>query len=729
MILFNKDYDEYEVGFDYNTTNKSFLEMASLLKSMGVKNYRFMLALHQPELSGLSPFDASLSTEIKVKMAIEAKKNIWYYFRECVRVPASGAPRGIPLRLNRGILAMVWLFFNHIDSAVAMPRQTGKSTTMNLLYLWLLYLGGRGTWMGLITKDNPLRIKNVTEIKRTRALLPPFMIEITKNDPDNQSEFKALAPHLDNHWMCAVGQTDRDSANKIFRGFSLPCVFWDEFAFIPNVHLSYSTVMGASGTARNQAKASFGHYGTIHATTTADINQAEGKYAYELFHDGATWDEAYYDSYDVAELTQRIRANLKSSTAKTLLNLTFSHRQLGYSDEWALEYIINTKGSAESLNVDLFNIWISTGGESPFTKKILKTLRESFKDPLHKTFDKYGMLTRWYKSEFEIEKILRTESIVLGLDTSQGIGRDAISGTFLRAEGLEVLGTFRTNRTMLKWFEATVLELMIKYKNITLIPENKNTGVGLVDSLLVELPLRGEDPFKRIFNYIVHNPAEHKDLYHEACRPLASRSPEVYVRAKQYFGYMTTSKSRKELFETTIKYALDNAADVAHDKDLIEEISGLRVIDGRLDHDKNGHDDTVVSWLLSHWLIRYGQNLKWYGIDSSRIAAKLREKKESHLSAVELYQAQQQQRLIEEANQVTKLIMECTNPIVFDKLELQLNNLTRRITVRPDEDSPLMSMDVMLNKAKEVRERMQLQRNRDRRREAGNANGYMSYYG
>ncbi len=728
MILFNKDYTEYNVIFDYTTTNQSFLDMASLLKSMGVKNYRFMLALHQPELQGVDPRDPTLSTEMRVKVALEACNNIWYYLRECVRVPASGSATGIPLRLNRGVLAMVWLFFNHIDVAVAMPRQTGKSTTMNLLYIWLLYFGGRSTWMGLITKDNPLRVKNVTEVKRTRGLLPGYMLRITKNDPDNQTEFKALDPTLDNHWMAAVGQPDRESAEKIFRGFSLPNVFWDEFAYIPNVHISYSTVMGASGTARNQAAAVGGYYGTIHATTTADTSTPEGKFAYDLFQDGATWDEAFYDCYDQHDLVRRVRANLKSSTAKTLFNLTFSHRQLGYDDAWALEYIINTKGTPESINVDLFNIWISATGESPFTKATLKRLRESLMDPQHKTFDKHGLLTRWYKSEFEIEKILRTESVVLGLDTSEGVGRDAISGTFLRADTLEVIGRFDTNKTMLKWFETALIDLMCKYKNLVLVPERKNTGVGIIDALLVELPLRGEDPFKRIFNDIVQNPSDHKVLAREVNRPLAIRSTEVYVEAKKYFGYSTTAATRKVLYDDTIKYALEHAGDVAHDQKLIEEICGLRIKNNRLDHGTNTNDDSVISWLLAHYLVRYGLNLRTYGIDSQRINDHLRRKRTASLSQAELYHIQQQQKLVQEANEITQQIETCTNEIALNRLELQLRNVTQRIVMDPNEDGQMLSMDTMFNKAKEVRERLQKQRSHQFDRDNGSTK-YMSYYG
>ena len=65
MILFRSDWMKYPNAIaDFQTKNKSFIEMAALLKAMGVKNHTFLLALHDRTLVGVDPFDyANLTHE------------------------------------------------------------------------------------------------------------------------------------------------------------------------------------------------------------------------------------------------------------------------------------------------------------------------------------------------------------------------------------------------------------------------------------------------------------------------------------------------------------------------------------------------------------------------------------------------------------------------------------------------------------------------------------------
>ena len=67
MILFLEDYKNYpNLIIDTQTTNQSFLRLAGLYKSMGVKNHAFILALHDPTLQGIDPFDPNLSDEYRL---------------------------------------------------------------------------------------------------------------------------------------------------------------------------------------------------------------------------------------------------------------------------------------------------------------------------------------------------------------------------------------------------------------------------------------------------------------------------------------------------------------------------------------------------------------------------------------------------------------------------------------------------------------------------------------
>lgn len=128
MLLFESDWKKYPNAIvDFDTSNKSTVRYVGLLKKMGVKNCLWPLALFQPQLVGVDPHDESLSEEVKLMILTECYYNPWYYFREVARVPPTAGIRTLPLEANRGNMTLFWLFFNHIDTALIQPRQTGKS--------------------------------------------------------------------------------------------------------------------------------------------------------------------------------------------------------------------------------------------------------------------------------------------------------------------------------------------------------------------------------------------------------------------------------------------------------------------------------------------------------------------------------------------------------------------------------------------------------------------------
>ena len=119
-----------------NTKNESFLRTAQLLKKMGIENYAFPLCLYDPDLKDVDVHALDEDTEenehLRIKVQIEARRNVWYYLRECIRIYEQGG-EPVPFRLNRGSCAMIWLFINGIDSCNLQPRQMGKFLILSSL--------------------------------------------------------------------------------------------------------------------------------------------------------------------------------------------------------------------------------------------------------------------------------------------------------------------------------------------------------------------------------------------------------------------------------------------------------------------------------------------------------------------------------------------------------------------------------------------------------------------
>ena len=87
MILFEKDLYEQNVYVDVTTRNMSFIRMSKILKMLGVKNNKFFLALHDRDLIGKDPHNLNdPSIELRLKVATEVKRNVWYFLREVCKV-------------------------------------------------------------------------------------------------------------------------------------------------------------------------------------------------------------------------------------------------------------------------------------------------------------------------------------------------------------------------------------------------------------------------------------------------------------------------------------------------------------------------------------------------------------------------------------------------------------------------------------------------------------------
>ena len=90
-----------------------------------------MLALHNPRLQGVDPYDPNLTEEQIADIIVEASFNPWYCFRELIWFPGMASSDKLMFEANRANIAMYWSYYNHVMFALTMPRQFGKSGSSN----------------------------------------------------------------------------------------------------------------------------------------------------------------------------------------------------------------------------------------------------------------------------------------------------------------------------------------------------------------------------------------------------------------------------------------------------------------------------------------------------------------------------------------------------------------------------------------------------------------------
>lgn len=695
MILFNNDWTRFASARpDFDTTNESFLRLVALYGEMGVKNRFFPLALINPALKGVDPHCGILSDQTKIDIGLECRWNMWYFLREVVRIPPVAGPNPISYKANRGNIATTWAFLNSIDIALIQPRQTGKSVSTDCIMLWLLFIGAGNSIINMITKDDTLRKKNVERIKKLRDLLPAYLVPLTREDSDNQ--FEVTCKYHQNFYTTGVAQSSESAANNLGRGLTAPIAHIDEGPFISHIGTTLPAALAAATTAREEAKKYGRPYGNIFTTTAGKKDDRDGRFMYDMIVGGATWTELFFDCVDREALVAMVRANCGGR--KLIINATFSHRQLGYTDEWLYEAMSQASSFGDAADRDFFNVWTSGTQSSPLTPALNEKIRDSVVEIKHTEITKELYVIRWYLDERELAAAKLNDHFILGLDTSEAVGRDAIAGVILSVKDMSVVGAFTVNETNLIRFSNALAELMVKYPNMTVVPEKKSTGQMIVDSLLLTLPKYGIDPYRRIFNRIVEESSERQELFKEIQRP-GMRTENFMDATKKYFGFNTTAESRNILYSTVLQNAAKKGGHLVRDKVLSNEIRALVVKRGRIDHDASGHDDTVIAWLLANWFLQLGTNLSWYGIDPNMVMSAVSDNSRV-LTPMEIRERQTQKDFRTEMDELYSRLGEAQDTFTIARLEARLKFLSSRIK---DDVEEVNNMNALIQRASEER--------------------------
>ena len=614
-ILYEEDWGRYPSAIvHYETRNRSWVELAKKLELSGVRNNKFFLALINPELRYIDPWDENHPEKVKLAIATEISINPWYFFREIARFDKKefGGKRYY-INANRGNIAAWWCYFNRQDYNLTQPRQSGKSTSSNWLVVWLMFFRYRDSDIFLLTKDNTLRQNNVRSIKTYRDLLPDYLNPTTKKDVNNLIGITCTA--LGNRLYTAVSQNSKADADKVGRGFSCKTYIIDEGPYVDYLETSLNAMLPGGDAKQAEAEEKGEPYCNVYTTTCGSKADVSGRYYYDMVTNCLQWKDSLYDCKDEPMLKQLVD---KNSTVKRLVNLVFNHRQLGYSDEWLINILKKNGSVGAKANKDYFNIWDDGSAESPLDKDLAKVIRDSSRDPKYSEYTKEGYVINWYIEKNSIANRMATQKFVMGLDTSDAVGRDAIAVTIVDVHSLEIVGSMLIKETNLMVFGYWLVDFMVKYENIVLIPERKNQAASLIDLLLIRLPINQQDPLKRIFNRLVHEGRIDDPKYKQYTRYLPT-GVEAYKEIKDQFGYATSGSgeySRNALYRDTLILACEYGGSVMNDEGTIKEILALERKNGRIDHGSDGNDDRVVSWLLTAWLLISGRGLNHYGINN-----------------------------------------------------------------------------------------------------------------
>jgi hypothetical protein len=714
-ILFLEDWKRYPNAIvDDRTTNTSYLELASLLKKMGVKNYFFMLALHDRGLLGVDPFDPDLSPELAGRILVECKINFWYAARNVWRAPAKAGKENKPVSANRANISMWWCFFNHITYVLTQPRQTGKTFGVGVLGNSLLNFHCDNSQINLLTKDDTLRGDTIRNWKGIYDELPPYLNFKTRADINNTEAI--TVNKFMNSFLTHVPQSSEKNAANVGRGLSTPVFLLDEPAFQRFIDKSMPAALASMGALRELAKENRSPYGILATTTAGRKDDKSGRFFYDYCMAAAPWSECFYDARDNKDLEEIVRKN--SSGMRDPQNrripvsriyANFSHRQLGKDDAWVMEQIQETSGTPEEINRDYFGIWTSGNDSSPLPLEVLEKIKANIRSDDFSERVGANYILFWTIPRHE-EALYRNKQIIVGIDPSEAQGGDDISFVATCVETGRVIATATIGETNLVYFAQWLVEFLVKYTKSVMVIERKSSGPAIIDHLLDLLPAKGIDPFRRLFNWVMSDPVNHRGLYDEAVKTMRSRHRDIYVMSKKHFGFSTNASgrsSRDELYGNVFQNACKRFADKINNRKLCEQITSL-IVDknGRIDHPTGGHDDLVIGFNLTHWFLQSARGLANYGISPNDIYSLSKDDKES-ASPGEKWREIEQLNYRQRIKEIGQEVQATKDPHILFRKEMELALLQKKLVVREGE---VLNIETLLEQIKEKKTATRQQR-------------------
>jgi len=697
MILFPKDWGTYPTAIvDTKTKNVSALQLAGVYKKMGVKNYYFHLALTQPELQGVDPHSPNLSSENKERIALECEINPWYFFREVARVPAqAGKDPGVYL-FNRANVALYFSFFNNVDFALIMPRQLGKSLGTDILEVQLILFMLANSEINMLTKDNSLRVKNVERLKNIIALVPPYL---RLNDKDSDNQQQITYNRRGNKYTTSVAQTSESAALNVGRGLTSPIIHVDEGPFVKFIGTIIPAMLASTIAAREEALRNNMPCGNIFTTTAGKKDDRDGKYMYDLIHGGALWNESFLDLNDKESLIAIVRK--QSRGKKPIINGTFSHRQVGKDDAWLHETLEITNAKGDEADRDFFNVWTSGTLRSPLSTKLNNRIRESEIEYAHTEISSEGYIINWLIPEEEIESYMASNSLVIGLDTSELVGRDDTALVVKNIADLSVVATMAINESYIISLALYCVEFMVKYKNTTVIIERKSSGIIFIETLLINLPIHGIDPFTRVYNKIVEEASSDAKARALLSVPLSARDAFFYEGIKTKFGFSTDANLRRDLYVNILPLLAKRGGGVVRCSILSSQIRALVVKNGRIDHTASGNDDLVIAWLLCGWFIVNAKGKQYYDIDS-RDCMRLAGTDGKPMTEERVMEQANQKRLRQAIEAIKEELSNTTDAFHQVKKEAEIKHLA---SLTEHDGGTVVTFDDLMEQAKEARDK------------------------
>lgn len=595
---------------------------------------------------------------------------------------------------------------------------THNTVSVQVIDFWLTYIMGRGYTSHLITLKSDNRAQFIAAIKQIRSSIPSYLINSTYKDKDAGTSltYKAFGEDNVNTLYINVPQISQDAAGDLGRGLRVGTTNYDESGYIRFIDTIIDGCSPSSLTEMALCREQGLPYGITHITTPNTTLHPSGEFMFNKLMSATEWREKFFDCFSESHLRQMLLRASPTKTTSPSVSMVYNYLQLGKDKAWVRETIDLLGLSLAKAKIDLLLMWVEDGENRLFDDVTREAINNMKRDVVwSKEYRDCNLYVDFFVTQQELLEMAKKEyndHFLIGVDTSSAINKDACTIVIRSMKTGKVIGVGRYPLTFLDDVTAIVVDLLDVIQNSTLIIE-RNYAHHMIDSLLIMLPAKGMDPFKRVFNQIYQDTVNNAKEFEEVQNTkFAYRNKAFYLKYKQYFGFVTTKTSRDVLYGL-IQEAVGNTGYGLCYAKLADELINLKLKGDRIDHDAKQHDDLVIAWLLSYWFIKLGENKSLYGIPPGIALTDTRNLLNSAQNQgrteYEPYVVQLIDKVRSKVHSLTEELMSTQDNILALRLEVEIRKLAKML---PPEQNRMMTIDVLLENAKVERNKRLLQQRR-----------------
>ena len=601
--------------YDFGTKNESFLLTAKELKEIGIKNWYFMLEVKYPNMGvqDIDPYSPDITPEEIGKILIECKNNPWFFFRDVLRVPVRGSGT-LPLYLHRAGCAAIWCWLNSFDFELVQPRQTYKTTVLTGIMAYAMLFEYRNCDIPYMHKTEKRCTDNVGILRDYIMALPTYMNPWANNKHPPGLQSLKYDAHNVSIAVISAAKSESVATDKA-RGFSLFTWFVDECEFIPYMKAvidgANPTIVQARQTARKEGiRASM-----MYASTPGDLETDEGKEWQKIIDAIPVFSESYYDSTP-EEISEMKTLSDEEHIPVTMFYIEFDHVQLRKDEKYLREQYYeavqkNTLGEyRRGVLLQRFR-----GGEgSFFEQKDIDYIQQMIREPDYQIslLKKYRLYV--YKHDIKVPDLLSDTQYfdmsipyLIGIDCATGKDGDNTAICIVHPYTLEVVAELLSSVMGVIDLMRVVTTLAGMLPRSLFCLESNMTGVDIID-FVQESQLENRFYHDPRATELTKNITEQSDVDTK----LTQRA-----KAKRHFGTYVSPKTRKTMFNI-LRDMVHDYRHLIYTKYLVKDICNLvQQKNGSMAAASGEHDDLVMAYLHTIYVLKYGHELGRFGIDKS----------------------------------------------------------------------------------------------------------------